>query len=1081
MPDDSNPAAATESPEVEAIVEHDATIQEDGLPASLLAEREADASLDADSEDDEAPEKAPPSMLRRAVMTLLKVAVSAGGLYLVYGNALGRDGLEELQGHIDAIRWPWFAAAAGMQLTAIAFAIVRWRILLGGQGIRARWSFLAPSFMIGRFWGAFTPGGLGLDGWRLYDVATHSDKPARAVAVTVTEKILGQLAFGLVVMGASFWGLEMMGTEGVLMVNGFFVVLVTAGLTFLARPALFMPLFRLLPAQVLPRLVTLIDAVTGYRGKWKLLAIAVLCGGAVHAFNNMIYVCAAQAMNLPLTPTVVFFASSLVIMSTLIPLSLNGVGLREATAAGVLGAFGVAPPLAAATFTLGWIAEMCVSAIGLPIYLLRRATYDAKLVIDDAEREDQRLAELEEVPFEETPTPLGAAAIGAPAGLLAGMLVGLAEAGVILADSGGQSGYAVLAYGAIAYGIFCAVGGAFAAIAVTWLGLRLRLEGFNPGWLILRFAAWLVRFAGLLLRAWVSVTASRAFARWVGIICAGFAFALSAFRIRRDVFNEELVWKSKEGGGLLLACLVASAVLYFLLSTALRIWTSSRAGRFLLTTWGSPVFVALLIAGAFGGAMTLAPEAEANVEGQPSAPIAGAPNVLVIVVDTLRADHLPVYGYRGGDTPALDRFAEDSVRYDQAFSNSSWTRPSFASILTGRHASSHGVMAKGDALPDDVTTLPEALYGAGYATGGIVTNFNVGRPTYNFGQGFEDFRFLEPRNVLWADDTSSQLLLIQGLRRGIEGYRARQGIVQVDAFYQDAEVVNGELMQWLDAAPTDRPWFSFVGYMDPHDPYFPHPYDGTGYSRAAHQHPDLAEAAELRDLYDGEITYWDAQFGALMDDLRRRGLYDDMMIVVTADHGEEFGEHGGFWHGTTLYDEQVHVPLLVKMPRNQRAGTHVSHWVQSIDLMPSILREVGVDIPDGVQGGQLEEGTDRVFAEESHEGNMLESVRERRDFEEFKLITANAGNPRGLEPVELYRVADDVGEQTNAADSEREQVRALLTAMDEARRDAAEGAVEAQEAERNEEDLRMQCSLGYADPTQCCERGYLSGPQCRGT
>ncbi|MCA9772055.1 MAG: sulfatase-like hydrolase/transferase, partial [Myxococcales bacterium] len=182
----------------------------------------------------------------------------------------------------------------------------------------------------------------------------------------------------------------------------------------------------------------------------------------------------------------------------------------------------------------------------------------------------------------------------------------------------------------------------------------------------------------------------------------------------------------------------------------------------------------------------------------------------------------------------------------------------------------------------------------------------------------------------------------------------------------------------------------------------------------------------------------DEQFGRLVADLQRRGLYDDTMIIVTADHGEEFAEHGGFWHGTTLYDEQIHVPLFVKLPGNERAGTHVAHWVQSIDLMPSILRRVGIDVPDGVQGGSIEEGSSRVYAEESHEGNVLESIRERRDFEELKLITANAGNPRGLEPVELYTIADDPTEQHNIASDHQDEVQALITARDEARRAAAE-------------------------------------------
>jgi len=248
-------------------------------------------------------------------------------------------------------------------------------------------------------------------------------------------------------------------------------------------------------------------------------------------------------------------------------------------------------------------------------------------------------------------------------------------------------------------------------------------------------------------------------------------------------------------------------------------------------------------------------------------------------VDTLRADHLPAYGYEGGRTPNLDAFAEDAIRFDQAFANASWTRPSFASIMTGRYPSSHGVMAKSDALPEALTTMAEAYAGAGWQTTGFVTNYNVG-PYFHFDQGFDEYHYLEPEFVLWADDSAAKLLLVQFLRQRIEGVRDAMFGVQPGTAYRDAQTVNSHITRWLDRAPAE-PWMMFVGYMDPHDPYFEHPYSGSGYARAAHQTPSLDEADHLRELYDGEITYWDEHFGALIADLRRRGLYDDMTIVIT--------------------------------------------------------------------------------------------------------------------------------------------------------------------------------------------------------
>jgi arylsulfatase A-like enzyme len=232
-----------------------------------------------------------------------------------------------------------------------------------------------------------------------------------------------------------------------------------------------------------------------------------------------------------------------------------------------------------------------------------------------------------------------------------------------------------------------------------------------------------------------------------------------------------------------------------------------------------------------------------------------------------------------------------------------------------------------------------------------------------------------------------------------------------------------------------------AAYMDPHDPYYPHPYDGTAYARAAHQKPAPEEAPKLSQLYDGEITYWDESFGQLMAALKERGLYDAMTIVVTSDHGEEFFDHGGYWHGTTLYDEALHVPLFVKLPKSELRGTVVRHMVQSIDIMPTLLKLVGVPVPQGVQGQDMFDPHDNVFAEESHEGNILRALRMQRAGSTLKLIEANAGNPRGLSPRELYQVDQDPLEQVNLVD-ERPQLlqlsqQALQTEADNAARGRA--------------------------------------------
>lgn len=1016
-----------------------------------IDEREAGAS---DSK------KKPKSPAKKAFFTLLKIGFAVGAYWLIFRKIIQRDGAEGLGEHIANLHWGWIAAAVGMQLTAISFAALRWRALLHGQGIKPTARFLAGSIMIARFFGAFTPGGFtGFGGWRIYDVGKHTGKVARATATIAVETLLGQVAFGLVVMGASIYGVRFLGSDGVLLVNLFFLAVVCVALLLISKPVLFRwgaSVF--LPARIRPKVHTLVEAVCAYKGKGKTLAFAVLCGVAVHAFNNMIYVCAARALGVELGVGEVFFASSLQIFATLIPASINGMGLRETAAVALYTSPAIGLPLALAVLIpiVGFCCEMFVSAFGGLVFLSRRSGYKPHFEIEDDKREDEAYAAEEDVPLAQQPKPIRGLSIGLGAGLLAGVIVGAGEGLVIILSGNGAANLGVMAYGAVAYGIFCALAGA-------GIGWGLALSGRDD---------FSVTFMKLPLR-WKGRRAapeSEAYAKITAFLVGLFGFALGAFRVRRDIYQEELVWKSGQGISVLLGCLLVAVGVGFILQGALRWVVARKPGKVMLRVWGS-FAVAASLCGLLALAATFSGDgASAEAYERPAAPPT-AGNVLFIVVDTLRADHLPSYGYEGGSTPALDAFAQDAVRFDMAFANASWTRPSFASIMTGRLPSNHGVMAKADALPEEIVTLAEAMRDGGYNTGGLVTNFNVG-PYFNFHQGFDSYRFLEPEFVLGADDSAAKLLLIQFLRQKIEKWKAARGQVDPDSTYRDAEVVNRELLGWLDAREGDeRPFYSFVGYMDPHDPYYEHPYDGRGYSRAAHQEPDPSEADRLRGLYDGEITFWDQHFGELIEELKRRGLYDDLTIVITADHGEEFCEHGGFWHGTTLYDEQIRVPLLVKLPENRRGGTTVRHWVQSIDLMPSVLRQVGLDVPQGGQGGDIFEGTDTVYAEESHEGNVLESIRERRGTEERKIIWANAGNPRGLEPIELYNIADDMGETQNVAAVNEDEVEHLQTVLEAMQTIAREGAATADSVEMDSATLERLCGLGYMERASCCERG----------
>jgi arylsulfatase A-like enzyme len=215
--------------------------------------------------------------------------------------------------------------------------------------------------------------------------------------------------------------------------------------------------------------------------------------------------------------------------------------------------------------------------------------------------------------------------------------------------------------------------------------------------------------------------------------------------------------------------------------------------------------------------------------------------------------------------------------------------------------------------------------------------------------------------------------------------------------------------------------------------------------------------------YRLEIEHLDAQLGRLVAELEQRGLYDELLIVVTSDHGEEFLDHGGWWHGLTLYDEQIGIPLLVKWPKSRRgAPGRVREQVRSLDITPTLLGFVGAPIPRGMQGDDLLRGARRervAFAEEDHEGNVLAAIRTRG----WKLIRANDDNRRGLETVELYHVVEDPREETNRAELERARTADLLRDVEGLSRLASSEARGSQMVEIGREECERLKALGYVD------------------
>jgi arylsulfatase A-like enzyme len=382
---------------------------------------------------------------------------------------------------------------------------------------------------------------------------------------------------------------------------------------------------------------------------------------------------------------------------------------------------------------------------------------------------------------------------------------------------------------------------------------------------------------------------------------------------------------------------------------------------------------------------------------------ADAPNVLVLLVDTLRADHVGCYGATPSPTPNLDALAGSGLVFTQAIAQASWTLPSVASIFTGLHPRSHGATGKDidedvDAawgfLADDVVTWAEQASHAGITTVGVSANPLVSRGT-NLAQGFETFVELpwHAREKRWGT----------------------------------AAEVNGAFLDWLAPNHGHR-FLAYLHYMEPHDPYTPPP--ALRPAPPAGIRPDLAagwvldvskelnagrgtplppeQLAYLRALYDGEIRAWDAELPSLLAGLERLGVRDSTVVIVTADHGEEFQEHGLLLHRSHLYDELLRVPLVVSGP-GIPAGRR-DEQVQGIDVFPTLAALLGFEHPADLPGHSvLGAIPSRPVMSET---NGLAADRSRADLVSIRTPTSKLIRTPALSLAELYDLVRDPGERT---------------------------------------------------------------------
>jgi len=409
-------------------------------------------------------------------------------------------------------------------------------------------------------------------------------------------------------------------------------------------------------------------------------------------------------------------------------------------------------------------------------------------------------------------------------------------------------------------------------------------------------------------------------------------------------------------------------------------------------------------------------------------------NVLLITLDTTRADRIGAYGYSPAETPRLDALASEGVLFETATTATAFTLPSHSSIMTGLYPPFHGVRLNGgSALADVQVTLAERLVASGYRTGAVVGAFVIDQ-RWGLSQGFDFFE----DDFEMAPDQKLDLAGVQ-----------RPGNQVVDLG-----------LEWLNR-PDERPFFAWLHFYDPHIPYNPpEPFRSR------------FDDGGKGGLYDGEIAFTDSQIGRLLDWLDEQGLAENTVVVVVGDHGESLDDHGEKEHGYYIYDATVKVPLIVRVPGSDLGGMRVPAQVRTIDVLPTVLDLVGVETPDPLHGESLvplmldpaREGPEFAYSESmsvhlQYGWSALYSVRT----SDYKFIDA----PRE----ELYDLSRDPSESENLLQREPGVVQILRSRLVALREEIEIGAPEIQEADLDQETLGMLAALGYVGGATAAPEG----------
>ena len=402
-------------------------------------------------------------------------------------------------------------------------------------------------------------------------------------------------------------------------------------------------------------------------------------------------------------------------------------------------------------------------------------------------------------------------------------------------------------------------------------------------------------------------------------------------------------------------------------------------------------------------------------------------NVIIITLDTTRADRMGFLGSKLGLTPNLDLFAKDGAVFTRACSNVPLAPPSHATILTGTYPQFNHVDDFGSHLSKDIPYLPEILHVRGYRTAAFVSSIILD-PIQGSAPGFD---------------------------RGFDLYdagfhRRRPKEDRYQSIERRADEVVSRAEAWLDKR-RPGPFFLWLHFYDAHDPYDPPEPFKTKYAEAP---------------YDGEIAYTDSAVGKFMAYLRSKGLYSGSMISVMADHGESLGDHGETAHGVFLYDATIHVPLVIKLPASRSAGKQVESRVALVDITPTILETLKVPIPHEMQGKSLsailEEKAGNLQSANADHPAFAETLYPRKAFGFSSLYALRTGKYLFIEAPrkELYDQSSDAQEEHNLSESAKGVVETLTQQTDEFRKNTASSSVPAKAAPDPEAQEKLN-ALGY--------------------